>query len=77
MKLYETVTFCCGRGVFLGLIIPVTKVIRSYTYFGLGPQTRSENLSLKYHLVMTNIAMENPLSMEVLMGKSSINGKKW
>ena len=26
-----------------------------------------------YHLVMTNIAMENPLYMEVLMGKSSIN----
>ena len=26
------------------------------------------------HLVMTNIAMENPLKMEVLMGKSSING---
>ena len=23
---------------------------------------------------MTNIAMENPLKMEVLMGKSSING---
>ena len=27
-----------------------------------------------YHLVMTNIAMENPLYMKVLMGKSSING---
>ena len=27
-----------------------------------------------YHLVMTNIAMENPLSMEVFMGQSSING---
>ena len=27
-----------------------------------------------YHLVMTNIAMENPLQMVVLMGKSSING---
>ena len=27
-----------------------------------------------YPLVMTNIAMENPLEMEVLMGKSSING---
>ena len=28
-----------------------------------------------YHLVMTNIAMENPLSMEVLMGTSSIDGQ--
>ena len=28
-----------------------------------------------YHLAMTNIAMENPLKMEVLMGKSSINGQ--
>ena len=27
-----------------------------------------------YHLVICYIAMENPLSMEVLMGKSSING---
>ena len=26
-----------------------------------------------YHLVMTNIAMENPWQMEVLMGKLSIN----
>ena len=28
----------------------------------------------EYHLVICYIAMENPLSMEVLMGKSSING---
>jgi hypothetical protein len=28
-----------------------------------------------YHLAMTNIAMENPLKMEVLMGKSSIHGQ--
>ena len=27
-----------------------------------------------YHLAMTNIAMENPLQMEGLIGKSSING---
>ena len=27
-----------------------------------------------YHLVMTNIAMENHPSIEVLIGKSSING---
>ena len=29
---------------------------------------------LTYHLVMTNIAMENLLQMEGSMGKSSING---
>ena len=30
--------------------------------------------SAKYQLVMTDIAMENPLKMEVLKGKSSMNG---
>ena len=32
-------------------------------------------VNLYYHVVMTNIALENPLRMGVLMGKSSINGQ--
>ena len=39
------------------------------------PVTRRLPTGLKtYHLVMTHIAIENPLSMVVIMGTSSING---